>query len=70
MGKPVAKTIRTRMGDGELVTVSPEEVKEDIVAGTQEAAQRARVPELTADDIERLFDIMTERPRAVSVAPG
>lgn len=58
------------MGNGELVTASFEEVKEDIVAGTQEASQRDQVPELTADEVEQLFDIMTEQPRAVSVAPG
>jgi len=64
------KKIFTRMGDGELVSMSPEEVKEDIVAATQEAAQRAGIPELTADEIEQLFAIMAEPSRAVSVNPG
>ena len=49
--------VLTRMGDGELVSLSPEEIKEDIAAATQDAAQRAAIPELTADEIEQLFAI-------------
>jgi dimethylamine--corrinoid protein Co-methyltransferase len=70
MEKPVANKTLTRMGDGELVTMSLEEIKEDIASATQEAAQHAGVPELTADEIEELLDIMTEPSRAVSVASG
>ena len=66
----MATEIFTRMGDGELVTMSSEEIKEDIIAATQEAAQRAGVPELTADEIEQLLDIVSEQSRAVSVAFG
>jgi dimethylamine--corrinoid protein Co-methyltransferase len=62
--------IFTRMGDGERVSMSAEEIKEDIAAATREAAQRAEIPELTADEIEQLFDIMAEPSRAVSVNPG
>lgn len=66
----MAREIRTRMGDGELVTLSSEEVREDMAAATREAAQRAKVPELDADDVERLLEIMAEPSRTVSVAPG
>ncbi len=62
--------IHTRMGDGELVSISTAEVKADILAGTRDAAQRANIPELTEDDVQRLFDIMIEPSRAVSVKPG
>ena len=62
--------IHTRMGDGERVSISTAEVKADVIAGTQDAAQRASIPELTADDVEQLFGIMTEPSRAVSVEPG
>jgi dimethylamine--corrinoid protein Co-methyltransferase len=58
------------MGDGELVSISTAEVKADILAGTRDAAQRANIPELTEDDVQRLFDIMIEPSRAVSVKPG
>ena len=62
--------IYTRMGDGELVTMSSDEIKEDIFAATQEAAQRADIPELTKAEIEQLVAIMAEPSRAVSVNPG
>ena len=62
--------IRTRMGDGELVSMSAVEVKEDLIAGTQDAAQRAEISELTTDEIEQLFEIIAEPSRAVSVVAG
>jgi dimethylamine---corrinoid protein Co-methyltransferase len=62
--------ILTRMGDGELVSMTPEEVKEDIRAASRDAAQRAEIPELDAEEMEALFDIMAEPSRAVSVEPG
>ena len=62
--------IFTRMGDGELVSMSFEEIKADIIAGTQDAADRAGIPELTADDVEQLTAIMAEPGRAVCVDRG
>ena len=64
------QAIFTRMGDGELVSMSPGEMKADIEDATQEAAQRADIPELTVDEIEQLLDIMAEPSRAVSVSCG
>ena len=62
--------IYTRMGDGERLLMSAEEIKEDIQAATQEAAGRAEIPELSPEDMEQLFEIIAEPPRAVSVMPG
>ena len=62
--------ILTRMGDGELVSMPVEQVKEAILAATREAAQRAEIAELTAEEMEALFDIMADSSRAVSVRPG
>jgi dimethylamine--corrinoid protein Co-methyltransferase len=58
------------MGDGELVSLSTAEVKDDILAGTKDAAERADIPELSEDDVQQLLDIITEPFRVVSVAPG
>jgi dimethylamine--corrinoid protein Co-methyltransferase len=58
------------MGDGELVSMSSDEIREDIMAATQEAAQRADIPELTTDEIQQLVEIMAEPSRVVSVNPG
>ena len=59
-----------RMGDGERVLMSSDQIKEDLLAGTQEAAERAEIPVLTADEVEQLFDIIADPSRIVSVAPG
>jgi hypothetical protein len=37
--------IITRMGDGARVEMSAEQVKEDILVGTQDAAERGKIPE-------------------------
>ena len=59
-----------RMGDGERVLMSFDQVKEDLRAGIQDAAERAEIPPLTSDDLEHLFDIFADPSRIVSVSPG
>ena len=58
------------MGDGELVFLSAEEVMDDILAGTQDASQRAGIPGLTSKESDQLFEIIAEPSRVVSVPPG
>ena len=62
--------IITRMGDGARVELSAEQVKADILVGTQDAADRGRIPELTPDELEALFDIFADTNRIVAVKPG
>jgi dimethylamine--corrinoid protein Co-methyltransferase len=62
--------IKTRMGDGELVSMAAGEIKDDILAATHEAAQCAEIPELSPDEMDQLFEILAEPSRAVSVRPG
>jgi dimethylamine--corrinoid protein Co-methyltransferase len=64
------KRILTRMGDGERVSMPADEVKEELLLGTQDAAQNGEIPELTAEDLEQLFDIVAETGRVVSVPHG
>jgi dimethylamine--corrinoid protein Co-methyltransferase len=64
------KKIFTRMGDGELVSMSAGEIREDIQAATRDAAERAEIPELTPQEMEQLFEIIAEPSRAVSVNSG
>ena len=66
----MAKSILTRMGDGERVSMSPAKVKEDLLAGGKNAAQRGNIPELAPDELEQLFDIFADTNRVVSVSPG
>jgi dimethylamine--corrinoid protein Co-methyltransferase len=62
--------ILTRLGDGQRITMSPSEVKEDLLAGTKHAAAAGRVPELTSSDIKQLFEIIADRNRVVTVERG
>jgi len=64
------RNIITRMGDGERVSMTVDELKEDLIEGTRDAAERAKIPELTQDELERLFDIFADPSRIVSVSPG
>ncbi len=63
-------TILTRMGDGERVKMSPEKIMDELRAGSENAVDMARIPVLTDDEIEHLFDILAEPGRVVSVPHG
>ena len=62
--------ILTRMGDGERVSMPADEIKEELVLGTQDAAQKGGIPELTQEDLDQMFEILAESGRIVSVPPG
>ncbi len=47
-----------------------DEVKEELLLGTQDAAQNGEIPELTAEDLEQLLDILAEPGSVVSVPHG
>ncbi len=60
----------TRMGDGKRVTMTKEQILEDIHAGCADAADMGGIPELTADDIDMLLEIIANKNRVVGVEPG
>ncbi len=64
------KNILIRMGDGERVPMTVDEIKKDLIGGTRDASERAEIPELTQDELEQLFDIFADPARIVSVSPG
>ena len=64
----MSEAIPTRMGDGERITMAASELREEIQAGTEDAAEKGNVPQLTNDDLEALFEIMAAPGRMVSVA--
>lgn len=64
------ESILTRMGDGERVRMTAKQVRDELQQGSQNAADTARIPVLTADDIEHLYDIIAETGRVVSVPHG
>ena len=63
-------TIVTRMGDGERVSMSVQEVEKELLEGTQDAAKKAGIPELTADELQQMLEIFAEPGRIVSVPAG
>ena len=65
-----AQEFYTRMGDGKRVTMTKEQIMADLQAGTADAADMGSIPALTADDIERLADIICDKNRIVAVEPG
>ena len=52
--------ILTRMGDGQRIIMSSDRIKEELLIGTQDAAQLAEISELTPDDLELLFDFRSK----------
>ena len=66
----MSKKFPTRMGDGERVRMEADEIRDDIRDGTADAAERAGIPELSEEERERVFEIITEPSRMVSVKPG
>jgi len=67
---PLEPRIPTRMGDGSLVEMTRSEMKADLEAGTQLAAKRAKVPELTQDELDHLLDIYASPARFTAVDIG
>jgi dimethylamine--corrinoid protein Co-methyltransferase len=58
------------MGDGERIELEEDELREELLTGTKDAADKAGIPELTADELDQLFEIIAEPGRTVSVPPG
>ncbi len=62
--------IMQRFGDGYLYEMTEADLKKDIVEGTEDAADRAKVPPLTEDEIQHMYDIYGSPRKFVSVQPG
>lgn len=60
----------TRMGDASGVWLSKEEVRAELEEGTNDAADRGKIPPLTEEELDKLFEICTKPERFVSVEPG
>jgi dimethylamine---corrinoid protein Co-methyltransferase len=63
-------TILTRMGDGYAVEMTPEEVREDLAAGSADAAKRGKIPILEPDEFDYLFDMFANPIRVWGVERG
>jgi len=63
-------TIRTRMGDGYVVELTPEELRADLEAGCADAVKRGKVPPLEEAEFDWLCDLFAYKGRIVGVEPG
>lgn len=58
---------KTRMGDGTLEYMTADEIREDIDAGVEFAAKKAKIDPLTKEEKDRIFEIITMKGNLVSV---
>ena len=62
--------IMTRMGDGFPVEMSESEVRRDLEAGTEDAADRGKISPLSKEELQYLYDLFVSSHRFVGVEPG
>lgn len=62
--------IFTRMGDGSAEWMSEEDIRYDLEEGTRDAAERGKIPPLTQEELDRLFDICASPEKFMSVERG
>jgi dimethylamine--corrinoid protein Co-methyltransferase len=62
--------IITSRGDGQRVVLSEDELRKEIVAGSENAAKRGKIDGLTQAEINHLADIFRQPTKTVSVEPG
>ena len=67
---PVEARFPTRMGDGFMVEMTRSELRADIEQATMQAATRAKVPPLTADEQAHLLDIYASAAAFTAVDIG
>jgi dimethylamine---corrinoid protein Co-methyltransferase len=62
--------IFTRYGDGTPTELSEAELMQDLEAGTEDAADRGKIPPLSKEELKHLFDIFASPSKFVSVDRG
>ncbi len=62
--------IMTRMGDGFPVEMDTDELRGDLEAGSEDAADRGKIAPLTKEELQYLYDLFATRARFTAVEPG
>jgi dimethylamine--corrinoid protein Co-methyltransferase len=60
----------TRMGDGEALWMTKEEILEDVTEGMNDAVRRGKSDPMSQDDVDYLMEILTMPTKNVSVERG
>ncbi len=63
-------TYHTRMGDGHSIEMTADQLMADFIKGSEDAADRGKIPVLEQSEYERLLDLFTNPARVVGVARG
>jgi dimethylamine--corrinoid protein Co-methyltransferase len=64
------KKFFTRMGDGSVVYMTEEEIRDDIRDGVADAASRGKIPPLSDEEMEHIYQIVTMPGNVVGVEHG
>ena len=62
--------IQTRLGDGSRIEMTASEMRAEVEEGVEAAVKRARVPRLTASEVDHLCDIFCSNARFSAVDVG
>mgnify|MGYP003996869095 FL=1 len=60
----------SRRGGGSPISVTKDEIMADLIQGSEDAADRAKVPTLSQEEYEHLLDIFCAREKFMSVEAG
>ena len=63
-------TVTTRMGDGTTVAMTRDELRRDIIEGSEAAAKKAKIPVLEEREVEYLVDMFACPSRVWGVERG
>jgi dimethylamine--corrinoid protein Co-methyltransferase len=58
------------MGDGHAVELTSDELRRELMEGSEAAAIKAKIPALDANEIDYLHDLFSHQGRITGVAPG
>lgn len=64
------KKILTRLGDGEAIYMTKAEIREDVLAGMDDAVTKGKSEPMSQSDIDHLVDILCDPNKIVGVEPG
>ena len=58
------------MGDGSAVELTPDELRADIIAASEDAADKGKIPPLEDNEVDKLVEIFSAPWRVIGVEPG
>jgi len=64
------KEIVTSRGDGDRIILADDDLRKDIIEGSEEAARKGKIDGLSPAEINHLVDIFRQPGKTVSVEPG